>query len=37
METALAKIEQGSGQRYAPAVVAACIKAVCDNGIKLPE
>jgi PAS domain S-box-containing protein/putative nucleotidyltransferase with HDIG domain len=37
MEAALAEIEQGSGNQFDPAVVAACIRVVHDNGMKLPE
>jgi HD-GYP domain-containing protein (c-di-GMP phosphodiesterase class II) len=37
MADALAEIERGSGQHYDPAAVAACLKVVRDNGMKLPE
>ncbi|MFZ2161600.1 MAG: HD domain-containing phosphohydrolase [Sideroxyarcus sp.] len=36
IEAALAVIEQGSGQQFDPAVVAACIKVVRDHDMKLP-
>jgi len=37
MEAALAEIERGSGLHFDPAVVAACVKVVRGNGMKLPE
>ncbi len=37
MEAAIAEIEAGAGTHYDPAVVAACIRVVRDNGMKLPE
>lgn len=37
MEAAIAEIEQGSGRQFDPAVVAACVKVVRENGMKLPE
>lgn len=37
MDVALAEIERGSGQLYDAAVVAACVKLVRENGMRLPE
>ncbi|MFA6921335.1 MAG: HD domain-containing phosphohydrolase [Gallionella sp.] len=37
MAAALSEIEQSSGLHYDPAVVAACIKVVRDNDMRLPE
>jgi len=34
---ALAEIERGSGQLYDAVVVAACVKVVRENGMRLPE
>ncbi|MDD5391157.1 MAG: PAS domain S-box protein [Gallionellaceae bacterium] len=37
MDAALAEIERGSGQHFDSAVVAACVKVVRGNDMKLPE
>lgn len=37
MDAALTEIEAGSGTRYDPAVVAACVRVVRANDMKLPE
>ncbi|MDP2833213.1 MAG: HD domain-containing phosphohydrolase, partial [Pseudomonadota bacterium] len=37
MEAALAEIERGSGVHFDAAVVAACVKVVRENGMRLPE
>ncbi len=37
MEAALAEIERGGGLQYDAAVVAACVKVVRENGMRLPE
>jgi len=33
----LTEVERGSGRLYEPAAVAACLKVVRANGMKLPE
>ncbi|MDD5390268.1 MAG: hypothetical protein PHD37_13035 [Gallionellaceae bacterium] len=37
MDAAIAEIERGSGRQFDPAVVAACVKVVRENGMRLPE
>ncbi len=37
VEAALEEIARGSGLQYDPTVVAACVKVVGDNGMKLPD
>jgi hypothetical protein len=37
MGTALAEIDSGAGRQFDAAVVAACVEALRDKGMRLPE